>query len=142
MGVFLAASGGNIVHESNIVVIMSVSAALIGILLSYLIYYAKVFDLMKLKSLDFLRQGAQNSWYIDEIYDHTFVRPTFSLSKASLTADQRGVDWAVNGIARLVMGSGIRIRVIQTGYMQNYATAMFIALALMVLVLGFAGVSS
>ena len=118
------------------------SAALIGILLSYLIYYAKVFDLMKLKSLDFLRQGAQNSWYIDEIYDHTFVRPTFSLSKASLTADQRGVDWAVNGIARLVMGSGMRIRVIQTGYMQSYATAMFIALALMVLVLGFAGVSS
>ncbi len=142
MGEFLAASGGNLVHESNIVVIMSVSAALIGILLAYLIYYAKAFDLMKLKALDFLRHGAQNRWYIDEIYDHTFVRPTFSLSKASLTADLRGVDWVVNGVARLVMGSGIRIRVIQTGYLQNYATAMFIALALMVLVLGFAGVSS
>lgn len=139
-GEFLAASGGHPVEENNLVVAMSVSAAVLGIGLAYLIYYSKVFDLMKLQALSFLQRGAYNRWYFDEIYDASFVKTTIGLSRASLFADVKGIDRVVNGVSQGVVGGGTKLRFIQNGYLQNYATAMFIALALFVLVAGLSGV--
>ncbi|MGI9118769.1 MAG: NADH-quinone oxidoreductase subunit L [Acidimicrobiales bacterium] len=43
---------------------------------------------------------------------------------ASRVLDGKGIDGAVNGVATLVRAGGSRLRVVQTGYVRNYALAM------------------
>jgi NADH-quinone oxidoreductase subunit L len=87
-----------------------------------------------------------NKYYIDEIYDRTFVAAVHWLrrqlaeidrwivdglvnasgvvTKAAAWLvglhDQRVVDGAVDGVAKGVLGSGARLRRIQTGHIQSY----------------------
>jgi NADH-quinone oxidoreductase subunit L len=71
-----------------------------------------------------------NKFYVDELYDAVFVRPTVSASENVL---YRGIDVAViddvavNGSARLVRGfaSGV-LRHFQSGLAQSYLLVMLI----------------
>ncbi|MGB7052031.1 MAG: NADH-quinone oxidoreductase subunit L [Acidimicrobiales bacterium] len=61
------------------------------------------------------------AWYINELYDAVFGRPSERL--ASFCADvvePKVIDGAVNGTADLVRGAGATLRRTQTGYVRNY----------------------
>jgi NADH-quinone oxidoreductase subunit L len=64
-----------------------------------------------------------NKYYVDEIYDVLFVNPTKKISGQILwkVVDVKMIDGSVNGIARLVRGFGNVLRLLQTGYIRNYA---------------------
>jgi len=63
-----------------------------------------------------------NKYYIDEIYDVLFVNTT---KKGSVLLwkyiDAGMIDGSVNGIARLVGWFSNVFRLLQTGYVRNYA---------------------
>jgi len=46
--------------------------------------------------------------------------------------DEKVIDGTVNGVAALTKGCGKGMRRLQTGYVQNYALAMLIGLALII----------
>ena len=72
-----------------------------------------------------LYQGSLNKWYVDETYDRTIVRPTFSIADDLWKKVDVGViDGAVNGVARAVAWGGWLLRLVQSGQTQHYALGM------------------
>ena len=66
-----------------------------------------------------------NKWYVDEAYDRTVVRPTFSLADGLWKrVDVALIDGAVNGMARAVAWWGWLMRLFQSGQAQHYALSM------------------
>ncbi|HET6673976.1 MAG TPA: NADH-quinone oxidoreductase subunit L [Nitrospiraceae bacterium] len=66
-----------------------------------------------------------HKWYVDELYDHSFVRPTFSLAQGLWKQiDVNVIDAAVNGVARAVAWGGWFLRLVQSGQTQHYALGM------------------
>ncbi|MFZ2587650.1 MAG: NADH-quinone oxidoreductase subunit L [Alphaproteobacteria bacterium] len=71
-----------------------------------------------------------NKWYVDELYDYVWVRPTTWLSNALYRAgDQTLIDGTLNATAAAVADVGTELRKTQTGYVAHYAFAMLLALA-------------
>ncbi|MGO8872350.1 MAG: NADH-quinone oxidoreductase subunit L [Acidimicrobiales bacterium] len=63
----------------------------------------------------------RHSWYINELYDAVFGRPSERLAAFSATVvETKVIDGGVNGVAALVRKSGSVIRRTQTGYLRNY----------------------
>ena len=63
-----------------------------------------------------------NKYYVDEIYDVLFVKPTKIISiQLWKRVDSLMIDGSVNGIARLVGWFSNVFRLLQTGYIRNYA---------------------
>ena len=66
-----------------------------------------------------------HKWYVDEAYDRSIVRPTFTAA-AELwkRIDVATIDGAVNGIARAIAWGGWLLRLVQSGQTQHYALGM------------------
>jgi NADH-quinone oxidoreductase subunit L len=133
--------------------LFSVIVASIGIYLAYSMYYVKS---TRPADLAARFQGAYaallNKYYIDELYDFLFVNRSKDAGTGLWGFDGRVVDGGVNGSAWLTVKSAIvsgwwdrwivdglvlfvgafvktfswPVRVIQTGYVQNYAMVMLL----------------
>ncbi len=117
-------------------------AMLIGLALAYLFYIARTdIPVTLAREQDLLYKFLLNKWYIDEIYDFLFVRPTMAIGQFLW----KGVDGGVidrfgpNGIAAGVVGVTQRLVRLQTGYLYHYAFAMIIGVAALVTWFMFAG---
>ena len=72
-----------------------------------------------------LYQGSLNKWYVDEAYDRTIVRPTFSAAtELWKRVDVNVIDGTVNGVARAIAWGGWILRLTQSGQTQHYALGM------------------
>jgi NADH-quinone oxidoreductase subunit L len=61
------------------------------------------------------------AWYINELYDAIFGRPSERLATfCAEVVEPKVIDGAVNGTADLVRGAGATLRRTQTGYVRNY----------------------
>ena len=72
-----------------------------------------------------------NKWYIDELYDLIFVRPSFAIGRFLWKSGDKGfIDrFGPDGVSRLVAtGSGFARR-FQSGYLYSYALVMLIGIA-------------
>ena len=87
------------------------------------------------QDVNILTKAARNSMYDDAINDVLVVQPTYSVSRALIGVDNRGIDGVVNGLAAFVGGSGERLRRWQTGFARSYALAMVGGAVLVVVVL-------
>ncbi len=68
-----------------------------------------------------------NKYYVDELYEALFVRPTVALSNFLWrTADAEVIDGVVNGTARFVGANSGLWRRLQTGNVQHYALSMLL----------------
>jgi NADH-quinone oxidoreductase subunit L len=68
-----------------------------------------------------------HKYYVDELYDAVFVRPTVRLAEWCARVFDLGViDGAVNGIAALVLRAASVLRRYQTGLVMNYALSMLV----------------
>lgn len=63
----------------------------------------------------------RRAWFVDYLYDLTFARGGRLLARVSAFFDDRAIDGAVDGSAKLVSGTGSLLRRVQTGYVRNYA---------------------
>jgi NADH-quinone oxidoreductase subunit L len=88
------------VHYSAL--FLSLGLGGLGILFAFMIYEWKKIDPDKLAgNLKPLYNLSYNKWYIDEIYDKTFIAGTLLLSRALAWFDTFIVDGIVNGSAFL-----------------------------------------
>ena len=87
------------------------------------------------RDVNILTKAARNSMYDDAINDVLVVQPTYSLSRAFIGIDNRGIDGVVNSLAAFVGGSGERLRRWQSGFARSYALAMVGGAVLVVVVL-------
>jgi NADH-quinone oxidoreductase subunit L len=64
-------------------------------------------------------------WFVDELYDALIGRPAERLANAmAVEVDERGIDGAVLGIARIAELAGRVLRRVQTGFVRQYALAV------------------
>ncbi|MEM7046317.1 MAG: NADH-quinone oxidoreductase subunit L [Pseudomonadota bacterium] len=129
---------GNAHHAPLWMKIAPVAMGLIGILAGWLVYgrapnlAANIATRTRVIYQLFFRK-----WYFDEIYEHMFVRPAWSIGQIFWqTGDRTIIDGAgPHGLAALTKWGAARLVKIQTGYIYHYAFAMLIGLVLLLFVL-------
>jgi NADH-quinone oxidoreductase subunit L len=66
-------------------------------------------------------------YYVDELYDVLFVRPIYRLSLwLARVFDPRVIDGLVNGTATATLAWARGLRLVQTGYVMNYALGLLL----------------
>ncbi len=114
----------------------SVLVALGGAAAAYLLYVLRPELPQQLSDkLSAIYTLLYNKYYVDEIYEAVFVRPTLALSTWLWRVVDAGlIDGLVNGSASMMAANSSLWRRVQTGNVQHYAASM---LAGAVLVLGY-----
>ena len=79
----------------------------------------------------FLYRASVNKWWFDDVNDLLFVRIGGVVARGAKAFDERVVDGVVNAVGRLTVGAGDRLRMVQTGHVQNYALGIAIGLIAM-----------
>jgi NADH-quinone oxidoreductase subunit L len=126
--VFSAGSEATLHHEGSAAFIMAGAtlAGLLGISTAYYLYVANpsLPDRFA-QQWRSLYELSLHKWYFDELYDRSFVRPTFSLAQGLWKhIDVNVIDAAVNGTARAVAWGAWFLRLTQSGQIQHYALGM------------------
>lgn len=122
-GAGTSAHGG---AASIVIMVLATSMGLIGIAGAYYVYVLNpTLPDQFAQKWQALYQGSLNKWYVDEAYDRTIVRPTFSAaSELWKRVDVAVIDGAVNGVARAIAWGGWVLRLTQSGQVQHYALGM------------------
>lgn len=97
----------------------------VGVAALAILAYRKRIDLASSMHMRFklLYKLLWNKYYVDEVYDSVIVTPTVRGSESLWKGmDIAVIDGAVNGSAKLVAAIALRIRLLQTGVAQFYAT--------------------
>ena len=77
----------------------------------------------------------RGAWYINELYDMVFGRPSERLAAfCADVVDPKVIDGAVDGVAGAFRGTGTLLRKTQTGYVRNYVLGIVFGT---VVILGF-----
>ncbi|HFD40521.1 MAG TPA: NADH-quinone oxidoreductase subunit L [Anaerolineae bacterium] len=117
-----AAGGGRVLTLMGV----SVLAAAGGLLLAYWLYVRRRGTAERWsRSAGWLYDLLVHKYYVDEAYTEGIVKPLRALAAAlSETVEERGVNGAVDGLARLVGLAGEGLRRLQTGQVRAYALVM------------------
>ena len=78
-------------------------------------------------------------YFVDELYDRIAVNPVVNgARKVFAPFDQKGVDGAVNGVAKLVQAVALKLRGMQTGVVQHYALGIVLGVVVVLALMIFA----
>jgi NADH-quinone oxidoreductase subunit L len=120
-------------HATELMLIgLSVGAGVLGIVLAYVQYVSRG---VRPAEEEAQRSAPENlvyhKYYIDELYNALFVRPTMWLSKGLHRYVEQGIiDPIVNGFGRVTMGGGKLLRYVQTGSVETYLILMVVGIVL------------
>ena len=115
-------------HERTLTVwalsITDAAVALVGVFIGWMLWKAT-------SDRPALEPGSSSGCsYRDDFYDAVIGKPGAALARFSATVvDSRVIDGAVNGAGTLVRVTSSRVRRFQTGYTRNYALAIALGLA-------------
>jgi len=102
----------------------AIAAAIAGFLAAWFFYVRRprIPDRLA-ENLRLLYSLLRNKYYVDEIYDSTFVRPLNWISGRVLwqVVDARAIDGSVNGLAQAAQRFGQEARRLQSGNARSYA---------------------
>jgi NADH-quinone oxidoreductase subunit L len=130
------------VEEDIVLMAISTSAGVIGILLAYVMYVAKpgMADSFA-RSMGGLYKLVYNKYFVDELYDAAVVKPTVNGSRVVLWkgVDAGLIDGIVNGVGSMSQGVGGILRRLQSGNVRSYATWVLAGSVLVIVALGIAG---
>jgi NADH-quinone oxidoreductase subunit L len=112
----------------------SVTAASGGTLLGWLIYGKKAISSETL-SVKFkpIHEFLYNQYYLNELYQWVYEKVVLSISSFFQWCDRKLVDGAFDNTTSLIRRMGERLRLVNSGSLQNYALIFFIAIALIIL---------
>lgn len=114
--------------------LLSMTLGLGGIFSAYL-FYVRMPHIPQRLAEGALYRLSFHKWYVDEIYDRLFVRPTVDMAQALWRyVDTEIIDGMVNGVAELTRQWGMSLRRIQSGQIQHYALYMAVGAFLMITV--------
>jgi NADH-quinone oxidoreductase subunit L len=99
--------------------------ALVGIFFAYQVYQRERIKAVEPKVLE-------HAWYVDETYAKVVDGPGRSAADlVTWEVDRKVIDGAVNGTGGLVRMLSARLRVVQTGYVRNYALGVAVGTVLL-----------
>ncbi len=113
-------------HSTEYMLIgISVAAALIASLYAWIRYSKKP----ELEDAEGFGKVLANKWYVDEFYDTIIVKPLNGVGKFFNSAVERNlIDWAVNGVGRVIQYGGRQLRWLQSGQVGSYVLLMVISM--------------
>jgi NADH-quinone oxidoreductase subunit L len=122
-----------------VLTVISVTVALLGILVGWVIWGSGRVDWIALRDRDVdLRHFLGHGWYIDDAYAHTLVPGLrFVAAAMAFGVDRRVIDGAVNGTGRTVTWTANLGRRLQTGFVRNYALAFLLGAVALFVYVGF-----
>lgn len=131
-GVHGLGHGGEAHHVSSKLMFsmmgVSTGIAIVGIVLAYMMYITRP-ELPKTLAKRFKRTYTLllNKYYVDEIYDAVFVKPTIGVSNVLWkVVDVKVIDGFVNAVGRLTVLKGEVLKLFQTGLVRNYAFSIML----------------
>lgn len=76
----------------------------------------------------------ENAWYFDKVYEKYVVVPWFRriANFFARIFDAEGIDGMVNGIGQVFMRASSSLRLLQSGYLRNYALAFLVGVVVVV----------
>ena len=112
----------------------SILAAAIGIFVAYWLYIRKWGLAARMtQGARWLYDLVYNKYYVDEAYLEAIVKPLQSFGTLlSDVVERRGIDGAVDGLAKAVGLAGEGVRRLQSGLVRNYALAMLVGVVAIV----------
>ncbi|WP_353684996.1 NADH-quinone oxidoreductase subunit L [Thermodesulfovibrio sp. 3907-1M] len=119
------------------VMAVSIIAGLSGIFIAWYMYILKPDVPEKLtESFKGVYRILWNKYYVDEIYNFIFVRPTLWIADKIIEkfTDIKIIEGIVNSLPNLIYKAGSYIRPIQTGQLQQYAIFMIAGLIVFALI--------
>jgi proton-translocating NADH-quinone oxidoreductase chain L len=141
----LAQLGGNhvqgIAHNpGNIIVLLPIIVGVGGLLISWVIYNRRWISVASIGNMNNpIFKIIAKRYYQHEIFIE-LIAMKFTYGVLALVVefcDRRIVDGIIDGISDFIVGGAEVVRTIQTGMVQNYATATVIGIALVGLILSF-----
>ena len=106
-----------------------------GMIISYLIYFSFNNFIPVIKNrLSIVHNFFKNKWYIDEIYQKTFVFLAFYLGKGFWKSVDRDLidNLGPNGMSKFVSSIGLIVSKMQSGYLYHYVLSIIIGLTLLI----------
>ena len=120
-------------HSTELMLIgISVAVAVAGLVLAYVLYVARAQrpaeDETQRSAVDSL---VYHKYYVDELYNSLFVRPTMALSKGLFKYVENGlINPITNGVGRATLAGGQLLRNVQTGSVETYLILMVLGIIL------------
>ena len=129
LGPMFETEAGEAAHEGGAsigIMVVATGMGLLGIAAAYYIYVLNpALPDQFARRWQLLYRASLNKWYVDEAYDRTIVRPTFSgATELWKRVDVNAIDGAVNGVARAIAWGAWLLRLMQSGQAQHYALGM------------------
>ncbi len=111
-----------------LLIALSIIAVAAGFLAAYQLYVRRPGRAESLaRSLPWLYDLLAGSYYLDRAYTEAVVKPLRALADwLAGPVEERGIDGAVDGLARLFGLAGQGLRRLQTGLVRSYALAMLL----------------
>jgi NADH-quinone oxidoreductase subunit L len=71
----------------------------------------------------------ENKWYVDELYNTIIVKPLNSFGRFLNTVVEKNlIDWAVNGVGRVLHYGSRQLRWLQSGQVGSYVLLMVLSM--------------
>jgi NADH-quinone oxidoreductase subunit L len=128
-------AGGHAVSPATewMLIVISIGVAVLGLVLAFRVYGKSATEPLARRAPG-LYGALVHKYWVDELYDLVVVRVVYGLSRRLWTFwDEKIVDGAVNGVARLLEGTSTLMRLFQTGFVGTYALFFTIGVALLLL---------
>jgi NADH-quinone oxidoreductase subunit L len=117
-----------------LLMIFSISLALVGFLVAWFIFYKKESVPGADGTILGFRKVLYNKYYVDELYHNTVIRGTIGLANGLWRfVDKTIIDGFINGVGFLAGGISRTIRVMQTGMVHDYMLSMIIGVSVLVI---------
>lgn len=122
-------------EEEPLVMVLAIALAIAGIFSAWVIYARKEVSSERLcQQFAPINSLLTNKYWIDELYGSTVVWFVQFVSSISRWIDVWIVDGLVNCLGKLTVLLGRLIRLIQTGYLQNYIFLMIAGIVILLLI--------
>ncbi|NJD02205.1 MAG: NADH-quinone oxidoreductase subunit L [Ruminiclostridium sp.] len=123
-------------HVDMTVAIISTLVSLGGILTAWLVYSRKIVDPSKVaERLSWLYKLLYNRYYIDDLYGWLFNKIMMLAGRFFDFVDHYIIDGLFDGMAGKTRAAGEKLRLAQTGVLQNYALVIFAAVVLIMMLM-------
>lgn len=124
---------GEIAHAGTVIQSIPIIAGVGGFIIAWLIYNRRLLDVSRIvKASNPLYRLLLNRYYLDNLFtDFIGVRITHQLfAMLGEWTDRKVIDGIIDGISGFLIACGELLRKVQTGVVQNYATAVIIGVTL------------
>ncbi|WP_216829935.1 NADH-quinone oxidoreductase subunit L [Alkalihalobacterium elongatum] len=131
--------GHTYLHDPGWIMPVAILVSLLGIFIAWLIYGKGIISRERLAHDSSLYMVLYNKYYIDELYNRTFVKGTTILSYTMLYIEKYIIEFTVQAVVNTTDALGRLNARLQNGQVQTYGAVAFLGLVVILAVLTLTG---